>query len=319
MVVGSWQVVDFVGFDLTGLDFFLPCHLFSPFCHPERGETESKDPLRSERQGISPLATLGRNDRVENLEIIWGNVLKEFSCHPRVPCHPGPVFQRGKLSRDLDIQLKKDSGFRRNDSAECLNDEYKVVANLPYQITSNVIRVFLEAENQPSTMTLMVQKEVAERICAKPGDMSLLALSVQYYADPEIIAQVPRTLFWPEPAVDSAIIKLTIRERCHLERGGDESRDPLKSERQGISPLVTLGRNDKCVQTGDFEKRFFHLVKAGFAQKRKLLIKNLLPIVGKEKKDQIKALFLQLGLSETVRAQELSLDQWKEIVKLLNC
>lgn len=177
----------------------------------------------------------------ENLKIVWGNVLRNFN--------------------------SEEFG------------EYKVVANLPYQITSNVIRTFLEAKNQPKVMLFMVQKEVAERICAEPGDMSLLALSVQYYADPEIVAQVPRTLFWPSPEVDSAIIK--------------------------IVPKKTLEEADK---------EFFDLAKAGFAQKRKLLIKNLLPIIGKEKKQRLQSVFSELGLDELVRAQELSVQEWKQLV-----
>ncbi|MDP2637247.1 MAG: 16S rRNA (adenine(1518)-N(6)/adenine(1519)-N(6))-dimethyltransferase RsmA, partial [bacterium] len=86
---------------------------------------------------------------------------------------------------------------------------YKVVANLPYYITSPVIRMFLEAKVQPTVMVLMVQKEVGQRICAKPPKMSLLAVSVQFYAKPEIIAVVSKNAFWPQPKVDSAILKLT--------------------------------------------------------------------------------------------------------------
>lgn len=190
------------------------------------------------------------NKQLDNLEIIWGNVLREF-----------PIS---------------------NDHFP----KYKVIANLPYQITSQIIRLFLEADNPPSVLVTMVQKEVAERICAKPGDMSLLSLSVQFYADAEIVATVPRALFWPEPAVDSAVIKLEIKKQRNLEISDN--------------------------------KKFFDLVKAGFAQKRKLLTKNLLPFIGKEKKDLLKSVFLQLGLVETVRAQELSLDQWAKMVKMLN-
>ena len=85
---------------------------------------------------------------------------------------------------------------------------YKIAANLPYNITSIFLRKFLEAGNKPELMVLMLQKEVAERITAEPGEMSLLAVSVQFYARPEIIEIVPKKCFWPEPEVDSAIIKI---------------------------------------------------------------------------------------------------------------
>jgi len=173
--------------------------------------------------------------RHQNIEIIWGNVLKQ------------------------DINLEK----------------YKVIANLPYQITSNVIRKFLEAENKPELMVLMVQKEVAERICAKAGDMSVLSVSVQYYAEPEIVAQVPKSDFWPVPAVNSAVIKI-----------------------KNIKP-------DKA------SEEFFKIVKAGFANRRKMLIKNLGAVTDKKK---LSAIFQELGINEKVRAQELSIEQWRNLV-----
>lgn len=189
----------------------------------------------------------GKN--LPNLEIIWGNALREV------------------LSYKLQVA------------------SYKVIANLPYQITSNIIRKFLEMENPPSLMVFMVQKEVGERICAKPGEMSLLSVAVQYYAEPEIIAFVPRTSFWPEPKVDSAIVRFRIKQQVV------SSKD------------------------GEFERRFFKVVKAGFAQKRKLLIKNLAGVFGKEKTS---AAFQKLGFPPQIRAQELTLKQWQELSTLLS-
>ncbi|MBI2647816.1 MAG: ribosomal RNA small subunit methyltransferase A, partial [Candidatus Wildermuthbacteria bacterium] len=92
---------------------------------------------------------------------------------------------------------------------EIVQPPYKVVANLPYSITSPVIRMFLETAFRPSCMALMVQKEVAKRICAPPPSMTLLAASVQYYASPRIARTVKKTSFWPVPAVDSAILVIT--------------------------------------------------------------------------------------------------------------
>lgn len=175
---------------------------------------------------------------------------------------------------------------------------YKVVANLPYQITSPVIRLFLEtAAKPPVMMALTVQKEVAERICAKPGAMSLLSVSVQYYGRPEIVAIVPRQSFWPQPSVDSAVIKISAirqRDRSDARRKADVAAD----------------------------QQFFKLVKAGFANRRKLLIKNLAAL-SKENdqingnRSRIEEIFSALGVSLTARAQELSVAQWKLLADAL--
>lgn len=182
----------------------------------------------------------------KNFEIIWGNVLR---ADPKV--------------------------FPKN---------YKVVANLPYQITSPVLKLFLEdLPNKPKEMTLMVQKEVAERICAKPGDMSVLAISVQYFGEAEIAGEVKKNNFWPEPQVDSAIIKIKI----------NQNRPDIK-----------------------YNQKFFQMVKIGFAQKRKLLIKNLLPFIGKQNKEKFLSELQKMGFSPTVRAQELSVADWEQILKI---
>ncbi|MDP3882777.1 MAG: 16S rRNA (adenine(1518)-N(6)/adenine(1519)-N(6))-dimethyltransferase RsmA, partial [Candidatus Staskawiczbacteria bacterium] len=103
----------------------------------------------------------------------------------------------------LKIQV---SEFIRNSKSEIQN--YKVVANIPYYLTSPLIRKLLESGTQPSEIILMIQKEVAQRICAKPPNMSLLAVSVQFYAEPKIMSYVSKNCFWPAPKVDSAIIKI---------------------------------------------------------------------------------------------------------------
>ena len=177
-----------------------------------------------------------------NLEIVWGNVLHEVE------------------SQNSIKSLKS----------------YKVVANLPYQITSQILRAFLEMENKPGVMVLMVQKEVAERICAPAGDMSVLSVSVQYYGEPEIIAYVPRSSFWPVPAVDSVVIRVRI----------NKNKAVIKNEADLL----------------------FKIVKAGFSSRRKMLIKNLSAVIDK---DKIRSVFKELGIDEKVRAQELSVEQWR--------
>ncbi|MDD5290526.1 MAG: 16S rRNA (adenine(1518)-N(6)/adenine(1519)-N(6))-dimethyltransferase RsmA [Patescibacteria group bacterium] len=157
---------------------------------------------------------------------------------------------------------------------------YKVVANLPYNITSIFLRKFLSAENKPEMMVLMLQKEVAERIVARPPKMSLLAVSVQFYSRPEIIDIVPANCFWPQPEVDSAIIKLAVE---------------------------TNGRSS--VQN---EEKFFRMVKIGFSAKRKMLKNNLgagFHITSAEAEKKVK----EAGFNPKIRAQELLVEDWVKL------
>jgi 16S rRNA (adenine1518-N6/adenine1519-N6)-dimethyltransferase len=161
---------------------------------------------------------------------------------------------------------------------------YKVIANLPYYITSPVIRMFLEAEYPPQEMILMVQKEVAERIVAKPGKMSILAVSVQYYAEPEILFYVGKENFEPVPKVDSAVIRIKTQEH-------------------------------KNIRIKEQTKKFFRIVKAGFCAKRKTLANNLTNSFYMDKRiigEKLKA----AGILSTVRAQELSINDWKKLSEL---
>jgi len=160
--------------------------------------------------------------------------------------------------------------------------KYKVAANLPYNITSFFLRKFLTSGHRPALMSILIQKEVAERIVAKAGNMSLLALSVQFYADAEIIANVPPESFWPAPKVDSAIIK--IRTYGEQERAT-----------KGLTSLD--------------EKKFFRLAKFGFSAKRKMLKNNLAAgfhITVPEAQAKIE----KAGLDNKVRAEALSFEQW---------
>jgi len=156
---------------------------------------------------------------------------------------------------------------------------YKIVANLPFYITSPVIRKFLELENPPTEMVLMVQKEVAQRICTRPPKMNLLAVSVQFYAKPEIISFVSKKFFWPQPKVDSAIIKIT----------------PYKSAKIRINPRL-----------------FFKIVKAGFSQPRKQLLNNLSKGL-KLDKDIIKSWLLENNIQPDQRAETLNIEDWVKL------
>jgi 16S rRNA (adenine1518-N6/adenine1519-N6)-dimethyltransferase len=179
----------------------------------------------------------------ENLEIVWGNALKQLE--------------------DRVLKL----------------GEYKILANLPYQITSFALRTFLELENKPERIIVMVQKEVADRMCAKAGDMSVLSVSVQYYGTPRIVTKVKKGSFWPAPKVDSAVVAI-----------------------------------ENIVSNAEVDKRFFEIVRAGFSSKRKQLAKNISNVLGIQEKI-IRDALSSIVNNDRVRAEELSVEDWKVLVE----
>lgn len=164
---------------------------------------------------------------------------------------------------------------------------YKVIANIPYYITSPIIQLFLETTYPPEEMVLMVQKEVAERICAQTGQMSILALSVQYYAKPEIVFYVDKKSFFPAPKVDSAVIKISAIKNHQTEKEKTKA---------------TL---------------FFKVIKAGFSAKRKILTNNLSNSLHIDK-EIITEKLRKIKINPTQRAQELSVQDWKKLAELLS-
>jgi 16S rRNA (adenine1518-N6/adenine1519-N6)-dimethyltransferase len=162
--------------------------------------------------------------------------------------------------------------------------QYEIVANLPYHLTSHFLQHFLEYPLPPQSFTLLLQREVAERIAAEPGDMSLLALSVQVYGEPTIVATVPKTAFWPVPTVDSAILRIDRREK----------------------PRWSNAVRDQC----------FRLAKLGFAHRRKTLVNSLRGGL-RLTPAAIASAIAGCKLASTVRAQELRLEDWAALVKAL--
>jgi len=155
---------------------------------------------------------------------------------------------------------------------------YKVIANIPYYLTSKIFRLLIDGPNQPSVMSLLIQKEVAERVCAQPGQLSVLALSVQYWGRPEIVQIVERHKFWPPPEVDSAVLRVTTTGPAF----------PAEPD------------------------RLFRLIKAGFGERRKQL-KNALG-GGLNCSSQRAAELLKASkLPPTTRAQELDLAAWQRL------
>lgn len=160
-------------------------------------------------------------------------------------------------------------------------DKYKIIANIPYYITSKIIRLFLETARQPDELILMVQKEVAQRIVAPKGKMSILSTSVQYYSQAEILFDVTKDNFDPPPKVDSSVIKIS-----------------------------NIKKSDALT-----DRQFFKVVRAGFCARRKTLINNLSNSFHLDKKE-IEKIILQINLTSNTRAQELSIDDWKKLATL---
>lgn len=163
-------------------------------------------------------------------------------------------------------------------------NDFIVVANVPYYITSAILRHLLEPHRRPRRIVMTVQQELAERITAQPPDMSLLAVSVQFYGRPQIITRLKPGVFWPRPEVDSAVIRIDAYNH----------------------PPVTVPS----------DKEFFRVVRAGFGQKRKQL-RNSLSGGLRIKSGDADVLLSAAGIDPTRRAETLSLEEWAALTRVL--
>jgi len=254
--------------------------------------------------GIKPSKRLGQNFLID--KNVVKKVIKAAGLHSKdIVLEVGPGI--GALTKEIAkkagkiITVEKDSrmveilrdnlkGFK---NIEIINKDilkynfqfskkYKIVANLPFYITAPVIRRFLESKYPPEEMVLMVQKEVAQRICSKSPKMNILAVSIQFYAKPKIISYISKKSFWPCPRVDSAIIKIV----------------PQKKYKDIDIDL------------------FFKVVKAGFAHPRKQLANNLSKMLKLDKKE-ISSLLLKNDVQPTQRAETLTINNWIKLTKML--
>lgn len=190
---------------------------------------------------------------------------------------------RVELKGQKNVHIVHEDILRFN-IAENIKTEYKVVANIPYYLTSKLIQNFLEISHQPKLLVLMVQKEVGERMVAGTGELSLLGISVQIYSDPEIAVQVSRESFWPMPEVDSVILKITPKDKY---------------------PELT----DK--------KLFFRILKIAFAGKRKQIANSLVNGL-KWDKEKIVDLLKLAKIDPMKRPQDISIEEWIRIYKALD-
>lgn len=165
-----------------------------------------------------------------------------------------------------------------------LPKDYIVVANVPYYITSKIVKYLMTSENKPSRTVLLIQKEVAERIAAEPGEMSILTVSTQIYAEAELDILVPAEFFTPPPKVDSQVVVLHTRDE----------------------PLVQP----------ELEKEFFRVMKAGFSAKRKKLRSSLAGGLGISK-PEAEALLAQANIDPSARAEDLDLSAWSDLTAIV--
>lgn len=191
---------------------------------------------------------------LDNVEIIHGDAMK--------------IFKTAQL-KPLKIDLT-------------LGKIFKIVSNPPYEIAARLIIDFLISKNPPTKIVFVIQKEIAQRALARPGDMNILAVITQTFGIPKIDSYIPRQCFSPQPRVDSAILS--------------------------IETIKNTGISDK--------ESFIHLVKAGFLSKRKFLLNNLADKLGFDK-SELREIFTEIGLDEKVRAEELAVERWIELVKSL--
>lgn len=283
---------------------------------------EVKNSLKKHR--LRPSKKLGQNfliDKTSIRKIIAAADLQPGDVVLEIGPGPGSLTQElaKRVTKVIAVEKDKNMVAILKEQLECLNvrnvqvvlgdilkieprsfaksrgeieNSFKIVGNLPFYLTAPVIRKFLESENPPKEMILVVQKEVAQRICAKPPDMNLLAVAVQFYASPsqisskfararpKIISYISRRSFWPSPKVDSAIIKIV----------------PHNGTRTVLVPL------------------FFKIVRAGFSQPRKQLANNFSKML-KLDKETVKSWLWKNHIKPEQRAETLSLEDWKNLTK----
>ena len=260
---------------------------------------------------ISPDRSKGQNFLVN--EKIYDDIVEaaEISSKDEVlEVGPGLGFMTVRLARlakrvvavelDREIFAYLQTGFSASDNTKVelvnedilrfnisdkLSGKYKIVANLPYNITSIFLRTFLSLyKNAPESIVLMLQAEVVSRIVSQPPEMSVLAVSVQHYASAEVIREVKAGNFWPEPKVDSAVIKIILKK--------------------------------KKFNLAD-DKLFFRLVKAGFSAKRKMLKNNIAGGLQIEAPEILSA-FKSSNISDQTRAENLTMENWYNLFATLH-
>ncbi|HET9910017.1 MAG TPA: 16S rRNA (adenine(1518)-N(6)/adenine(1519)-N(6))-dimethyltransferase RsmA [Anaerolineales bacterium] len=253
--------------------------------HKGLGQNFLQDPLALER--IVEAADIQPSDHVLEIGPGLGSLTRYLAAAAKevvaVELDSNLLLPLEKILSPYDNAHVIQGDILKLSPSELINESnYIVVANIPYYITSAVIRHLLESDKKPRRIVLTVQREVAQRICAKPGDMSLLALSVQVYGKPRIAARIPAGAFFPAPKVDSAVLTVDIYP----------------------SPLI----QPELLET------FFKLIKAGFSQKRKTL-RNALSSGLRISPSEAENLLRRADIDPQRRAETLSIEEWERLCK----
>lgn len=190
---------------------------------------------------------------------------------------------RDQFADRPQVQIVEADILKIDPAAAVEYEPYVVVANLPYYITSAILRHVLEQQHKPRRIVVTVQQEVAERVVAKPDDMSILAVSVQYYGTPKIVARIGSASFWPRPDVASAVLQIDVHPESHFDVPNDQA--------------------------------FFAVVRAGFGQKRKQL-KNAMGAGLDITHQQAGEIITAAGVDPTRRAETLTLDEWAAVTRV---
>ena len=183
-----------------------------------------------------------------------------------------------------------------------IKSKYKLIANIPYNITGAIIEKYLGADHKPTSMVILVQREVAERIVSRDGHESILSIAVAVYGQAKIIYKVSAGSFYPKPKVDSAVLAIYNINNDFFDN---------------------FGKNKE--ETKNIEKKFFVILRGAFQYKRKYLINNLTEILIKENfisnkeqaKDLLIKIFKELNISERERAENVKIDKWKQLFSLI--
>ena len=258
---------------------------------------------------MRPLKSFGQNfliDRSVLLKIVSAADIKQEDAILEVGAGTGVLTRElakearrvvaVELERDMLALLAKTTSAYPNvelvarnllflDPAETFGQTaYKLVANLPYYITAPTFRHFLESASPPRLLVVMVQMEVAQRIIAEPGELSVLALSVQFYGQPRIIERVPAKAFYPAPKVDSAILRVDVNQQA---------------------PLLPAERDS-----------FFRVVQAGFSEKRKQLHNSLTHGLH-HKNELVRSWLAEASIDASRRAETLSIEEWLRLWRVI--
>jgi 16S rRNA (adenine1518-N6/adenine1519-N6)-dimethyltransferase len=194
------------------------------------------------------------------------------------------------------------------DLAQYFNGPFVVVANVPYYITGAILRRLLEGRPRPKRLVLTVQREVAERLAAIPPEMSLLAVSVQYYGSVRLIGTVKAGAFWPRPEVDSAIVRVDVDARHLMKEESTDFTDDTDSEGESV-------KSAEAVDSSVRDEAFFRVVRAGFSEKRKQLKNNLRGLGLSD--EGIAAALAAAGIDGRRRAETLTVGEWEKLCSLL--